>query len=223
MDTFEQWQHQLALRERELHAQLKEIYNDDDPQNRRPKLDVVFEALKELYREGEKPIYDDLSILDLEKDKWGNPLNDVKGFKKAVPVLLAHLHKPYIQRIREYIARKLATPIAKDAWNDLVDLYLREPACDAEGRKDAKDGLAVALAAVVTRKTLGQLIEITRDTRHGSSRILLLTGIRRFRIDEAKNAISSFADDTDLKIQVARYQKMDDKRQGKREKELQNA
>lgn len=42
---------------------------------------------------------------------------------------------------------------------------------------DAKDGFAVAIAAVADDGTLDEVIELLRDVRHGESRIFLLRAL----------------------------------------------
>ena len=65
-------------------------------------------------------------------------VNTAQPYKKAVPILLKHLDKPYPGRGREGIARALAVPEAKSGWGVIMH------ADQNAEEKDVKDGLAVA-------------------------------------------------------------------------------
>ena len=71
-----------------------------------------------------------------------------------------------------------------------------------------KDGLANALAATVTKDTIDELIALAKDPAHGSSRLLLLSGIRRSRTPQAKKAIEELAFDPALAKEIASWPKM---------------
>jgi hypothetical protein len=100
-------------------------------------------------------------------------VNTSAPYPEALPILLAHLQRPYPDRVREGIARALAVLDAKFGWEVLTALYRREPAGTG-----TKDGLAVALAAASYDDVIGDVIELARDERHGASRLLLLSGLK---------------------------------------------
>jgi hypothetical protein len=70
-----------------------------------------------------------------------------------------------------------------------------------------KDGLANALATTVTKDTIGELIALAKDPAHGSSRLLLLRGIRRSRTPQAKQAIEELAPDPQLTKEIASWKR----------------
>lgn len=72
----------------------------------------------------------------------------------------------------------------------------------------AKDGLAVALSAAVTRETLPELVALAEDRTNGSSRLLLLHGIKKFRNPSGKEILRRFVDDPDLALQVRLWLKL---------------
>lgn len=78
----------------------------------------------------------------------------------------------------------------KFAWRRLVALYRDEPV-----GTDAKDGLAVALAAVSDDDVVDELVGLARDAVHGESRILLLRGLKRSRAPQARAALEEFSGD----------------------------
>jgi hypothetical protein len=105
------------------------------------------------WREAEKPLARELRAVGYEVDTAWDLVNTSEPYPDALPILLEHLGKPYPDRVREGIARALAVRgDARFAWPTLVRLYRDEPP-----GTDAKDGLAVALAAISDRSTLGGL------------------------------------------------------------------
>ncbi len=111
-------------------------------------------------------------------------------YPAALPILLEHLGRPYPDRVREGIARALAVRDARFGWEALVRLYRDEPA-----GSDAKDGLAVALAAVSDDGVVDEVISLARDSAHGESRILLLRGLKRSQAPQARAALGDFSRD----------------------------
>jgi hypothetical protein len=103
-------------------------------------------------------------------------VNTSTPYPDALPILLEHLQCPYPDRAREGVARALAVRDAKFACARLVELYCPEPA-----DTNAKDGLAVALAAASDDEVIDELISLARDSAHGASRSLLLRGLKRSR------------------------------------------
>jgi HEAT repeat protein len=119
-------------------------------------------------------------------------------YPQALPILLDHLTRPYPGRIREGIARALAVPEAKFAWDRLVKLYKEEQ------EKDAKDGLAVAVAAIAVahKELVEQIIPLARDTKLGSSRLLLLVALERSPDPRARATLMELGTDPDLKKEI---------------------
>jgi hypothetical protein len=98
--------------------------------------------------------------------------------------------------VREGIARALAVPEAKSAWKVLLRLYREEQ----DGR--AKDGLAVAIAAVASDDVIGEVVALARDPRLGSSRLLLLRALERSADPRAGDALKELVADLELKREV---------------------
>jgi HEAT repeat protein len=115
-------------------------------------------------------------------------VNTSTPYPAALPILLEHLDRPYPDRVREGIARALAVRDAKFGWETLVRIYREEPS-----GSDAKDGLAVALAAVADDDVVEELISLARDPAHGESRILLLRGLKRSRAPQARAALEELS------------------------------
>lgn len=134
-------------------------------------------------------------------------ISAAQGDSRATSVLLEHLRKPYPQKVVGEISNTLATPQARSAWPILVSEYKARPAPNPSEGLGPKNGLANALAATVTKDTIDELIALVKDPSHGSSRLLLLRGIRRSRTPQAKQAIEELASDPQLAREIASWKK----------------
>lgn len=132
------------------------------------------------WREAETPLVGELGAAGVAVTSVWDLVNTAAPYPAAVPILLDHLERPYPDRVREGIARALAVPEATSGAAALVALYRREPA-----ETDAKQGLAVALAQTASEDELAAL---AAAPEHGTSRMLLLGGLRRSR--EALEALT---------------------------------
>lgn len=124
-----------------------------------------------------------------------------RPYPHAVPILLEHLQRDYPDQVRGYIARALAIPEASNGWPIMV----REYAAASDG--PGKDGLAVALSALVTEERLDEFLELAHDPRHGESRLLLLFGLQRLsrrKRSRAREAYEELASDPVLGEEVRR-------------------
>jgi hypothetical protein len=147
-------------------------------------------------QQAEAPLVQDLRSAGLQVDSVWDLVNASHRSAAAVPILLAHLQRPYPPAIREGVARALAVPEAVVAWRLLVGLY-RE-----ESDPRLREAFAVALAGCANRETLADLISLARDVRQGSSRILLLQALERSPDPGADVALSELATDPVLSEDV---------------------
>jgi hypothetical protein len=123
-------------------------------------------------------------------------VNTPGSYPKAVPILLAHLPRPYPAAVREGIARALAVREASCGWEVLTRLY------PDEHEVRAKDGLAVAIAAAANDELIGDVIALARDTSQGPSRLLLLSAIERSTDPRARAALMDLGTDLDLTEEI---------------------
>ena len=142
------------------------------------------------WRQAEAPLVEELRAAGFEVESAWDLVNTSTPYPGALPILLEHLGRSYPDRVREGIARALAVGDAKFGWARLVSLYREEPA-----GTDAKDGLAVALAAASDDEVVDELVSLARDPAHGESRILLLRGLKRSRTPQANAALKEFSGD----------------------------
>jgi hypothetical protein len=151
------------------------------------------------WHRAEAPLVAELRRAGFQVDSAWDLVNTSTPYPAALPILLEHLARPYPDRVREGIARALAVRDARFGWEILLRLYREE-----EAGTDAKDGLAVALAAASDDQVADDVISVAQDPAHGESRLLLLRGLKRSRAPQAKAALESFAGDPVLGEQARR-------------------
>lgn len=148
-------------------------------------------------------------LWDLDRRRWPYPA--------AISVLLEHLQLPYSDKLRAGIARALVLPApeVRRAWPILVEQYIKTPSgWGIQGPGDtkkfqllAKYYLANVLVASVTDETIPELISLLKDRRNGTSRVLLLSALRKRRSKNAlaQQAILDLREDTDLASEIAAW------------------
>jgi hypothetical protein len=144
------------------------------------------------WRRAEEPLVRALRAEGYDVASAWDLVNMSAPYPRALPILLDHLQQAYPVAVREGIARALAVRDAKFAWPVLVRLFREEQ------EERVKDGLAVALAAAADNDVMEDLIDLARDRRLGTSRVLLLRALERSRDPRASLALTDLADDPDL-------------------------
>ena len=166
--------------------------------------DERIEAKKLAYRESIQPIL--LALHEAGIHIHSVSSEDLKrtgAYTKALSILAEHLKEPYPPDVLWSIATTFAVPEGRPYWSMLVDEYKNA----ADEDMGPKDGLANALAKTVTKDTIDDLIALAKDTTHGSSRVILLDGIRRSRTPQAKRAIEELARDPELAKEIASWKR----------------
>lgn len=148
-------------------------------------------------RRAEAPLVDELQAAGFQVQSAWDLVNTSGAYPEAIPILLAHISRPYPAAVREGIARALAVPEAKAVgWDVLIQLYRDEQ------EQRPKDGLAAAIAASADEKVIGDVIALARDTRHGTSRLLLLSALERSTDPQARAALMELGTDPDLTKEI---------------------
>jgi hypothetical protein len=181
-----------------------------DPEfiKRRQERDRMIEERAARRRIEEEPILAELREAGWNLESVWDLLSSSARYEDAIPILLRHLQLPYSDRIREGIARALAVPAAKYAWPILVAEFKNAPMGKENGiLLCAKDGLALALAATATDAVIEELIALAKDGSHGTSRLLLLSALKRSRNPLAKKALEELSSDPDLAMEIASWRK----------------
>lgn len=169
---------------------LAELEADQDYQDEIKRQDEELARKAAEWRRAEAPLAEELRAAGFAVESAWDLVNTSTPYPAALPILLEHLGRPYPERVREGIARALAVRDARFGWDTLVQLYREEPA-----GSNAKDGLAVALAAVSHDDVVDELVSLARDPAHGESRILLLRRLKRSRAPQARAALEGFVED----------------------------
>jgi hypothetical protein len=175
-----------------------------DPNYRRSKAerDRAFALRAAKLKTDERPLVEELRAAGFDIHSVWDFVNDSNRYPGAIPILLRHLSYDYSDPIREGIARALATRDARAAWPILAEEYR-----NTKTGSQFKSGLAVALSAIASRDTLQELIGLITDPAHGSSRLLLLSALRRSRDPSAKQLISELATNLDFAKEIGSWLK----------------
>lgn len=164
---------------------------------RREQQEAEFAKREAELRIAEAPLLDELRSAGLTpKSVWH--LCEAPGtYDHAVPLLLAHLRRPYPSVIRDGIARALGVPATRaTAWRDLIGAY------GDEGDEYVRSGLACSIAACAKRDDLELVLELLRDPRHGESRLHLLKILARSKDPRAWPALLALAEDPQLAQEI---------------------
>lgn len=180
----------------EHHAQLKAQGKWDEYVRRKAERNVALHEREADYARAESPIVEELRAAGVVVNSVWDLVNDRKVLSQSLPILLAHLQRPYPDAVRDGLARALAVPAAKAAWPTILKLYLSEP----ESR--TKQGLAVALSNMADDQMLDHIVALARDPSHGDSRVLLLEGISRSRLPQAQAALAELRSDPLLRDEI---------------------
>ena len=170
-----------------------------------------YEEIKELHRRqqeererlwaewsrAEQPLVEALKAIGLDVNSAWGLLETPKPYPEAVPILLEHFQRPYPDAVREGIARALGMPAAKVAWSKILSLYR------SEREERAKDGLAVAIAAIADKDLIEDVIALARDRQIGPSRVLLMRKLSRSRNPKALETLIELKHDPDLHKEIA--------------------
>lgn len=139
------------------------------------------------WRRAEAPLVKELRDAGYPVESAWDLVNTPGSYPAAVPILLAHLSRPYPGRVREGIARALAVPEAKTVgWETLTRLFREEQ------EEQVKDGLAVAIAGAADDDVIDEVIALARDESLGASRVILLHALEHSRDRRARAALMEF-------------------------------
>jgi len=182
----------------------RQLQADPEFMRMRAEQDKGLAERKAQLRVAQAPLIADLAGIGIKVQSVYDLVNTSSSYQEAIPLLLEHLRRPYPDVIREGIARALAVRATrKIGWTVLVDEFRKTGAASNQ----IKDGLAIALAGASDDSVIQDLIDLAKDKSHGSSRILLLAGIKRSKRPEAKRAIDELADDPELAKEIESWRR----------------
>ena len=174
----------------ELAAQLAD---DEEFQAAATERDRELRARATKWRDDEQPIVEELNLAGVQVESIWDLVNTDEPYPAALPVLLDHLEKGgYSDRVMEGLGRALAVKPAVSFWNRLKTAYLT-----AEG-PEAREGVAVALAASATEAHLDDLIQLLSVEERGPSRIFFLRPIRELGGERGRMVLQPLTSDPTL-------------------------
>lgn len=186
-----------AMTREEHEAWLKETGQYDAVLERQRELEAARLDLEAQHRLAEAPLVEELQRAGQRVESAWDLVNTSSSYTSALPILLAHLSRPYPPAVKEGIARALAVRETKGlGWDTLLRHYRDE----SEPR--VRDGLAAAIAVAADDQVIGDVIALARDTTLGSSRILLLRALTRSKDPRARTALTDLATDPDLVLEI---------------------
>jgi hypothetical protein len=147
-------------------------------------------------RRAEGDLVSDLRAAGFVLDSVWDLVNTASPYPAAIPILLEHFPRSYPGRVREGIARALAVREAKQYWQRLLNWFR------SEHDRHAKDGLAVALGVLADDEHFDDVVQIVRDTAHGTSRAFLLRALEHSSRAAARTTLEQLADDPELMKEV---------------------
>lgn len=158
----------------------------------RAKAERALQEAEAKLREAEAPIIEELNSVGCEVGTVWDLVNSRAPYRSAIPVLLKHLTGPYPDRVREGLARALATPLANQGWTALAHAFEEEQETRPNGVKWA---LALALGASATSKEVDEVIRWSRDASLGEVRAPLLDALSRCGEQRCLDALTELVDD----------------------------
>jgi len=177
---------------------------DPDYVARKKGQDAAIQRMEAKYALAEAPLVQELRASGAQVSSVWDLVNTRNPYPQLVPILFAHLDRPYPDKVREGIARALAVPESRSHWDELVNRFLAETDTSTHGMKWALH-LAIAAAADVT--VLDTLIRLACDRRHGRNRALFVDALARIDDPRARAALLELASDPDLADDVRRVTK----------------
>lgn len=146
----------------------------------------------------------ELKSVDVNVTSVWQLVNSPNYYTAALPILVKHLRLPHTPKIREGIARSLAVPEARFAWDVLLSEY---KALSDETDHAVKAAIALAISASATSDVAKELAALIRDRRHGTSRLFLLIGLKRLKTPETIRALDDLKDDPDLAKEISSWRR----------------
>lgn len=161
--------------------------------------------MAEVCKEQEQ-LVEDLAAVGVQVKSAWELLSDKAAYPAALPVLLAHLARPYSSASKESIVRALNVPESAPYWSVLLSIYERE---SSTLPSNVVDALAFALAdlAIVRRDKDDEIIRLLSDTRLGESRVCLLRAVAFSKNRGVRTKLTDYTTDPLLGLLARKYLK----------------
>jgi HEAT repeat protein len=174
---------------------------DPEYQARKRLFDAERAADDEACQKAEEPLVEALKAAGFGVSSVWDFVNTTESYTAALPILLEHLQQNYPDKVREGIARAMAVPESRFAWQPLLSLFRRDFDQNPNGVKWA---IGCALGAAADDEVVSDLVELFRDTRHGVNRLAFIDGLARSRSANARAALEAGRADPQLTKEISR-------------------
>jgi hypothetical protein len=154
---------------------------------------------EERSRREQSELVADLSAAGVSVRNVWDLVNTSRPYPNALPVLLAHLSKPYGEGTLEGIARALGVKDARPIAGEALLATLRAGSLS----KRMADGMMVAISAMARASDLDTLIDIIATPLFGTQRIFLVKNLMRSKKPIARETLHALKDDPDLRSEIA--------------------
>jgi hypothetical protein len=174
---------------RELMA---ELANDPEFQARQAARDREHNEKVAALAAESQPLLRDLAAAGVRVETVGDFVSRKEPYPSALPVLVAHLAKPYTKPIRECIVRALTVPEARGlAGQPLLKAFYQE--------EDANQKWVIgnALRVVADEAEYDEVVDILNDKSYGQARSGLAHAVARLRDADAIPLLLPLLDDED--------------------------
>ena len=190
---------------------LSALEADPEYRERQAAMEINLQMQTEVRIREEAPIIRDLNTVGVSVTSvWD--LIKRKNYSAALPVLLEHLQRPYQRGIREGLARALAVPGSRFAWQTLLDLYR------SESDPLVHEGLAIALSVSADDEVLDTVISLAFDPSNGGDRLHLIRALKRSKDPKALATLKKLRTDPVFQYEVEKYFRAQEKRKQRRQR-----
>ena len=133
------------------------------------------------------------------------------NYRRGIPIFIRHMRSErYSDWERNSMAQAIAMKDANPYWNELLDLFLS--VVSKEGHDSFKQGLAVALAASCKAPQFETLLSICENEAFGSTRLLLIEGLKKSKDSRAEITLMRLCSDPVLGEALTKWMKKREKR-----------
>lgn len=161
-----------------------------------------------LLEEQERPLIAELLGVGVGIGSVSDLVNRRAPYPMAIPILLKHLTHPYYENNADMIARALAVPEARYAWDFIVSEYKRAPQLRPDGfESQRKNSLALAVAGALPPDRWDEFVALVQDKLNGRSRIMMLRKIERSKRDDREDLLEELSKDKELSVEVGEIRK----------------
>jgi hypothetical protein len=164
---------------------------------RRAEQDREMERQQRELEAAQRPLLEDLRGVGWDLRTVWELVNTSAKYPEAVPILLDHLlNGDYPDRVRQGIARSLAAPFARSAYQPLKRLY------EERQSPGLQEAIAAALNVLASKEDLPDILGFLRDRSFGWSRVLLIaTASRLVAVDEREALLIEWQADPQLEVE----------------------